>query len=297
MEDDTNCFTLRQRTSPITSFCLTQIIFNLWCSFKPVLHLPGEKCTEGQAHSKYGLEIFQSCVDTILCHELWHDWSRNLEQVWPTVVLPAWPFLLKSAKHHFQWAPHFPLSAGRSLLAEKTLLCVLLSVTHGPVPVLEWLQHAVDEISDLLSWIVYIWSMGAKRGKISQWQIAAGKCHSQQGWQMSNECSAMACEESCSFTSTSMQSAFIMTDILLRAGFLSPYPSWASLAQVSPVKQSSISQIVIPVCKPGKHSTLIRICSGFAGVGFQSVADEYNEWKSEKSGLGLCLFFFFQYEI
>lgn len=83
----------------------------------------------------------------------------------PLRSLPTWPFLLRSAKHHFQWAPHFPLSAGRSLLAEKTLLYVLLSVTHGPVPVLEWLQHAVDEISDLLSWIVYVWSMEAKRGK------------------------------------------------------------------------------------------------------------------------------------
>lgn len=167
-----------------------------------------------------------------------------------------------------------PLHAVTSWLRKTSMVHVLCLTVSDPWP------YSCFEVAATRCW----WDLksaamnclhsvnGSKRGKISQWQIAAGKCHSQAGWQMRSECSAMACEESRSFTSTSVQNTFIMTDILLRAEFLSPYPSWVAPAQVRPVKQSSVSEIVVPVCKADKHSTHVRIRSGFVRIGFRSGA-------------------------
>jgi len=91
----------------------------------------------------------------------------------------------------------------------------------------------------------------------------------------------MACEESRSFMSTSIQNSFIMTDILLRAGVLSRTISFLSCSWSRQFreKQSSFIKVMILVCKPDKYNAHVRIYSSFIGIIFQefsmSVAHEY----------------------
>lgn len=164
-----------------------------------MLHLPywplksGEKRTEGQAHSKCRSGAIpelpgQNPVPWALG---WLCWSRRLDQVTHSDPFQSDPCPLKSAKHHFQWAPHFDLSDGRSLPCmlwhlgwEKppwSVFYVLVSVIHGRIPVLKWLQHAVDAISNLLSWIVYIRSMEAKGEKYHNGKLQLADVTPRQG--------------------------------------------------------------------------------------------------------------------
>lgn len=138
----------------------------------------GEEHTEGQAHSKCRSGDIPEVPghNPVLWALTWPCWSRRLDQVITVIPSNLTHFCWNQLNTRFSvgstffsfWCKITPLHAVTSL-AEKILhgLClyVLLSVIHGHVPVLKWLQHAADEISDLLSWIVYTWSMGAKRGE------------------------------------------------------------------------------------------------------------------------------------
>lgn len=56
---------------------------------------------------------------------------------------------------------------------------------------------------------------------------------------------------------------------------------------------------MIPVCRPDKYNTHIRICSAFIGIIFQEfsmlAADEHSRWKPENQAFFLFFFYIMKY--